>query len=109
MDRGRSARLLSAALCGSRLVMPETLLAWHRRPVTREWAYSGTGGAALAATPAVEVGHNVLKPYIPPANGLGGDSRPKDRSAKPTCIFIALYPKLGKYAVIDRSPTVRQA
>ncbi len=33
------ARLLPAALRGSRLVTPETLLAWHRRLITRRWTY----------------------------------------------------------------------
>src|SRR5215475_8195238 len=37
-------RLLPAALRGSRLVMPGTLLAWHRRLVTRKWAYPGRAG-----------------------------------------------------------------
>jgi hypothetical protein len=31
------ARPLPAALRGSRLVTPETLLAWHRRLITRKW------------------------------------------------------------------------
>ena len=31
------ARLLPAALRGSRLVTPGTLLAWHRRLITRKW------------------------------------------------------------------------
>jgi putative transposase len=30
-------RLLPAALRGSRLVTPGTLLAWHRQLVTRNW------------------------------------------------------------------------
>ncbi len=33
------ARLLPAALRGSRLVTPGTLLAWHRRLITRKWTY----------------------------------------------------------------------
>jgi len=33
------ARLLPATLRGSRLVAPGTLLAWHRRLVTRKWTY----------------------------------------------------------------------
>jgi putative transposase len=38
------ARLLPAAVRGSRLVTPGTLLAWHRRLVTRKWAYPGRPG-----------------------------------------------------------------
>ena len=33
------ARLLPAALRGSRLVTPGTMLAWHRRLITRKWTY----------------------------------------------------------------------
>ena len=33
------ARLLPAALRASRLVAPGTLLAWHRRLITRKWTY----------------------------------------------------------------------
>jgi hypothetical protein len=35
------ARLLPAALRGSRLVTPGTLLAWHRRLITRKWTWAG--------------------------------------------------------------------
>jgi hypothetical protein len=38
------ARLLPAALRGSRLVTPGTLLAWHRRLIARRWTYSNRPG-----------------------------------------------------------------
>ena len=38
------ARLLPAALRGSRLVTPGTLLAWHRHLITRKWTYPGRPG-----------------------------------------------------------------
>jgi putative transposase len=38
------ARLLPAALRGSRLVTPGTLLAWHCRLITRKWTYPGRPG-----------------------------------------------------------------
>jgi len=38
------ARLLPVALHGGRLVTPGTLLAWHRRLLTRKWTYPGRPG-----------------------------------------------------------------
>jgi len=38
------ARLLPAVLRGHRLVTPGTLLAWHRRLITRKWTYPGQLG-----------------------------------------------------------------
>src|SRR6201982_3499816 len=39
------ARLLPAALRGGRLVTPRTLLAWHRRLITRKWTYPNLRGS----------------------------------------------------------------
>ena len=38
------ARLLPSALRGGRLVTPGTLLAWHRRLITRKWTYRSRPG-----------------------------------------------------------------
>jgi hypothetical protein len=43
-DPGGVCRLLPAALRGSRLGTPGTLLAWHRRLITRKWTYPGRPG-----------------------------------------------------------------
>jgi DNA-binding response OmpR family regulator len=43
------ARLLPAALRSSRLVTPGTLLAWHRRLLTRTWAYPRRPGRPAAS------------------------------------------------------------
>jgi putative transposase len=43
------AQLLPAAVRAGRLVTPGTLLAWHRRLVTRKWTYPGRqGGPAVS-------------------------------------------------------------
>ncbi len=43
------ARLLPSALRGGRLVTPGTLLAWHRRLITRKWIYPGWPGRPAAS------------------------------------------------------------
>src|SRR5437773_10615371 len=44
------ARLLPAALRVRRLVTPGTLLAWHRRLLTRKWTYPGRPGRPATST-----------------------------------------------------------
>src|SRR5690242_7377653 len=60
-------RLLPAAVRGSRLVTPGTLLAWHRRLLARKWTYPNRPGR-----PAVgqEIRDLVLR--------LAGENRPGD-------------------------------
>jgi putative transposase len=43
------ARLLPATLRRSRLVTPGTLLAWHRRLITRKWTYPAAPAAPRRA------------------------------------------------------------
>ncbi len=43
------ARLLPAVLRASRLVSPGTLLAWHRRLITRKWTYPSRPGRPRAS------------------------------------------------------------
>jgi putative transposase len=52
------ARLLPAALRGSRLVMPGTLLAWHRRLIARRRTSPSTGGCPPASR---EIGDLALR------------------------------------------------
>src|ERR1700745_999282 len=49
------ARLLPAALRGGRLVTPGTLLAWHRRLITRKWTYPNRPGRPAAGRELREV------------------------------------------------------
>jgi len=52
------ARRLPAALRSSRMVTPGTLLAWHRRLITRKWTYPGRPGRPSAGQ---EIGDLVLR------------------------------------------------
>jgi len=63
------ARLLPAALRGTRLVTPGTLLAWHRRLITRKLTYPGLLGRppCRAHPPAGRSDIRVLR-----RDGLGG-------------------------------------
>jgi hypothetical protein len=44
------ARLLPAVVCARRLVTPGTLLAWHRRLITRKWTYPSRPGRPRTST-----------------------------------------------------------
>ncbi|WP_181019972.1 hypothetical protein [Nonomuraea typhae] len=46
-DWANRARLLPTRLRLHRLVTPGTLLAWHRRPVSRRWTYPNATGRPL--------------------------------------------------------------
>jgi len=64
------ARQLPAVLCGSRLVAPGTLLAWHRRLITRKWTYPDRPGRR---TTGQEIGDLVLRLAMEnPAWGYSG-------------------------------------
>jgi putative transposase len=52
------ARLLPAVLRGHRLVTPGTLLAWHRRLITRKWTYPNPPGRPRTSQ---EIRHLVLR------------------------------------------------
>ena len=64
------ARLLPAALRSSRLVTPGTVLAWHRRLLTRTWAYPRRPGRPAASQ---EIGDLVL--WLAGENTAGGYRR----------------------------------
>jgi len=57
-------RMLPAPLRGSRLVTPGTLLAWHRRLISRKWTYPGRLGRPAVSQ---EIRGLVLRP----AGGCG--------------------------------------
>src|SRR5262249_24691315 len=69
------ARLLPTALRGSRLVTPGTLLAWHRRLITRKWTYPGRRGRPAAGQEICDLvlrlaGENLAWGYRPVHGGL---------------------------------------
>jgi hypothetical protein len=81
------AQLLPAALCGSRLATPGTLLAWHRRLITRRWTYPSRPGR-----PAV--GHEVRDLVLRlagenPAKG----TRQSDQCVPPGCVSDSPKPR----------------
>jgi hypothetical protein len=76
------ARLLPSALRGSLLVTPGTLLAWHRRLVTRKWTYrTGRPHEDEPGDPRSGAATGVREPAVgvPPRARRADPARPPDR------------------------------
>ena len=58
------ARLLPAVLRAHRLVTPGTLLAWHRRLVTRKWTYPSRPGRPRTSQEIRDLVHQVRRRAI---------------------------------------------